>query len=215
MAFTDYPIKEVVLLTPAMLGWTLGMECKRVRVDEALVYLTYATKVWSRQRRTPVEDLDKLAEQWKDTILKLLLSHNRETADMADYKMDELFSALCGMPISQVREFYELFYQKMKTDDRAPYFLWKMVEKWKDEAVKVGKEIEGKIIQAEMAQELAKILEPKLSPQLEEALKNSLKWRSEETLTKIKDFVESGKTPKLAGKESCLFIELDKEQIML
>ena len=96
-----------------------------------------------------------------------------------------------------------------------PYFIWKTVEHWKEQAVGVSQGMESKMLPAELAGELANVLEPVLSPQLRQALTDSLKWKSSEVLEKIGAAVEAGEKPKLRGRESCLFLEVGGSKTML
>jgi hypothetical protein len=207
-------VKETVSMVPLLVEifriHLLGKKAK-----ELAVALTYETCHPSRKRRKPVENLREFANQWKEVLVKLSLSHTRESVDQADYRMDDLFTGLYAMPVKQVREFYDLLLAELKSDESVPYFIWKTVEHWKEQAVGVSQDVEAKMLQAELAGELAAVLEPILSPQLKEALTESLKWKSAETLTKVRSAVQAGEKPKLRGRESCLFLEVAGTEIML
>jgi len=79
----------------------------------------------------------------------------------------------------------------------------------------VSQETEAKMLQAEMAVELANMLEPALQPQLKQALADSLKWKPPEVLEKIRGAVSTGNRPSLRGRESCLFLEVGGNEFML
>ena len=162
-----------------------------------------------------MDDLRGFAKQWKEVMVKLAMSHTKEGIDQADYKMDDLFNGLIAMPVKQVREFYDLLLSELKSDKNVPYFIWKTVETWKETAVGVSQETEAKMLQAEMAGELANMLEPALQPQLKQALADSLKWKSSEVLEKIRGAVSTGNRPSLRGRESCLFLEVGGNEFML
>ena len=162
-----------------------------------------------------MDDLRGFAKQWKEVMVKLTMSHTKEGIDQADYKMDDLFNGLIAMPVKQVREFYDLLLSELKSDKNVPYFIWKTVETWKETAVGVSQETEAKMLQAEMAGELANMLEPALQPQLKQALADSLKWKSSEVLEKIRGAVSTGNRPSLRGRESCLFLEVGGNEFML
>ena len=207
-------VKETVSLVPFL------VELFRIHfVDEKAkklaVALTQETCHPSRKRRKSMENLSEFARQWKDVLVKLSISHTREGIDQADYRTDDLFTGLYAMPVKQVREFYDLLLTELKSDESVPYFIWKTVEHWKEQAVGTSQDVEAKMLQAELAGELATVLEPILSPQLKEALADSLKWKSAETLTKARSAVDAGEKPKLKGRESCLFLEVTGMEIML
>jgi hypothetical protein len=207
-------VKESVMMVPIVVGlWRIISLDKKV--ENLAVALTQETCHPSRKRREPMENLSEFARQWKDVLVKLSISHTREDVDQADYNMEDLFTGLFAMPVKQVREFYDLLLSELKSDESVPYFIWKTVEHWKEQAVGVSQDVEAKMLQAELAGELAAVLEPILSPQLKEALAESLKWKSAETLTKVRSAVEAGEKPKLRGRESCLFLEVAGTEIML
>jgi hypothetical protein len=179
------------------------------------VSLMYETIHPSRKRRQKVEDMDKFAEQWKEVLLAFATAHTREQLDAADYRTEDLFKGILNMPVGQVREFFNLLLEKLKADDRVPYYLWFSLEKWKEKAVGVAEDVEAKVLQAELAGELAGLLEPALSGQLRQALQESLKWKSADVLARIKAAVESGQEVRMTGRESCLFLEFGGEKVML
>ena len=185
------------------------------KVESLALCLNYETCHPSRKGRRQMEDLNGFARKWKDVLMKLTLSHTREGMDWADYSMEDLFSELLVLPVKQVREFYDLLLAELKGDQGVPFFIWKTVEHWKEQAVGVSQDVEAKMLQAELAGELAEMLEPALKPQLKQALADSLKWKSGETLGKIQAAVGAGHKLGLKGRESCLFLDVDGDQIML
>jgi len=207
-------IKETVRLTPMVI------QIMRPHIQDNHAYelgrlLTKLTCHPNRERRKPVDNLRDFAQQWKEVLVKLTMSHTKEGIDQADYKMDDLFNGLIAMPVKQVREFYDLLLAELKSDENVPYFIWKTIEAWKEKAVGVSQETEARMLQAELAGELANILEPDLKPQLKQALADSLKWKSPEVLEKIHGVVSTGSRPSLRGRESCLFLEVGGEEFML
>jgi hypothetical protein len=207
-------VKEAVMTVPTVVGLWRAVSLHK-KVEDLAVTLTLETRHPSRKRRKPMENLNEFARQWKDVLLKLSLSHTKEGIDQADYRMEDLFAGLLAMPVKQVRQFYDLLLSELKSDESVPYFIWKTVEHWKEKAVGVSQDVEANMLQSELATDLAAILEPVLSPQLKEALAGSLKWKPGEVLEKIKAAVEAGEKPKLRGRESCLFLEIGKSEIML
>lgn len=207
-------VKDIVRLTP-MVVQIMRPHIQDSKSWETGFFLTSLTQRPSRKRRKPVDDLRGFARQWKEVMVKLTMSHTKEGIDQADYKMEDLFNGLIAMPVKQVREFYDLLLSELKSDESVPYFMWKTVEAWKETAVGVSQETEAKMLQAEMAGELANMLEPALQPQLKQALADSLKWKPPEVLEKIRGAVSTGNKPSLRGRESCLFLEVDGKEFML
>jgi hypothetical protein len=207
-------VKETVRLTPVVVQ-IMRPHIQDDKAYELGRYLTGQTCHPTRKRRKPVDDLKEFAKRWKEVLVKLTMSHTKEGIDQADYKMDDLFNGLIAMPVKQVREFYDLLLSELKSDEHVPYFIWKTVGAWKETAVGVSQETEAKMLQAEMAGELANMLEPALQPQLKQALADSLKWKSSEVLEKIRGAVSTGNRPSLRGRESCLFLEVGGNEFML
>jgi uncharacterized protein (DUF2267 family) len=207
-------IKEAVRLTPVVVQ-LMRHHIQNDQAHKLGCHLTYQTCHPTRKRRKLVDNLGEFARQWKEVMVKLATSHSKEGIDQADYKMDDLFNGLIAMPVKQVREFYDLLLSELKSDEHVPYFIWKTVETWKETAVGVSQETEAKMLQAEMAGELANMLEPALQPQLKQALADSLKWKSSEVLEKIRGAVSTGSKPSLRGRESCLFLEVGGNEFML
>jgi hypothetical protein len=207
-------IKDIVRLTPIVVQ-IMRPHIQDSKSWETGFFLTSLTQRPSRKRRKPVDDLRGLAKQWKEIMVKLTMSHTKEGIDQADYKMEDLFNGLIAMPVKQVREFYDLLISELKSDENVPYFIWKTVETWKEMAVGVSQETEAKMLQAEMAGELANMLEPALQSQLKQALADSLKWKPPEVLEKIRGAVSTGNRPSLRGRESCLFLEVGGNEFML
>ena len=207
-------VKDVVRLTP-MVVQIMRPHIQDGKSWETGFFLTSLTRRPSRKRRKPVDDLKGFAKQWKEVMVKLTMSHTKEGIDQADYKMEDPFNGLIAMPVKQVREFYDLLLSELKSDESVPYFMWKTVEAWKETAVGVSQETEAKMLQAEMAVELANMLEPALQPQLKQALADSLKWKPPAVLEKIRGAVSTGNRPSLRGRESCLFLEVGGNEFML
>lgn len=207
-------VKETVSLVPLLVE-IFRVHLLDEKARKLAVALTYETSHPSRKRRKAMENLSEFAKQWKDVLVKLSISHTREGIDQANYRTEDLFTGLYAMPVKQVREFYDLLVSELKSDESVPYFIWKTVEHWREQAVGMSQDVEAKMLQADLAGELAAVLEPILSPQLKEALEDSLKWKSAETLTKVRSAVKEGEKPKLKGRESCLFLEVAGTEIML
>lgn len=185
------------------------------RIRDLGVSLMYETLHPSRKRRQRVENLDAFAEQWKGVLLALGTAHTKEQLDAADYHTEDLFKGVLSMPVEQVRKFFDLLLEKLKTDGRVPYYIWCCLEKWKEKAAGVAQDVEARVLQAELAGELAGLLEPALSAQLRQSLQESLKWKSADVLGRIKAAVEGGQEVRMTGRESCLFLEFGGERVML
>ena len=186
--------------------------------SDAIVLLQWP--IWSRTKRSPMTktEMSALVDQWHAGIRAAALAHDRESFDRAEWKSEDLMRQLFDAPIRQVREFYRLLVERLKADPSIPFWLWSTYEIHAT-AVKHAAKPEdrpGVRLRDDIAQQIAQAVAPMLLDQLPEALANSLRWRGDESLQRVKKAVDSGEhVPRLKGKESCLFLEVGDEVVMI
>ncbi|HSZ58664.1 MAG TPA: hypothetical protein VK797_23550 [Tepidisphaeraceae bacterium] len=161
---------------------------------------------FSTKARTPM-DVNKLADQWIDAVVKMCLSHDKADYDAADAQADTLLRPILAAPIKQVREFYHLLLQKMRDEKRVPFLVWVSFEAWGEFAVKDAPDQGVKRLKAKLAADLAELVKEPVAEQLPKAIARALKWRDPEQLKEVKAAVEAGAKPKLVGRQSCLYLE--------
>lgn len=164
---------------------------------------------WSHKRRIKV-NVNELADAWIKSIVAMCLSHDRDGYDEADAQADKLLSPLLAAPVAQVREFYFALLAKMKEDKRVPYLVIMAYEAWGEALVKNAPDEGVKRLKKKLAQEIVDLAELQVRDQWSEAMKRALMWRDPETLEKVKERLEAGEKPKVAGRQSCLFLELGR-----
>lgn len=174
---------------------------------------------FSRRKRVPMtkEEMTALVDKWHAGIRGVALAHDRESLDRSEWKSEDHMRPLFDAPRKQVREFYKLLVARLKADPSIPYWLWSAFDL---HASLVGtvtkKEKPGLTLRDDVAQQIAQAVAPMILDQLPEALANSLRWRDKESLEKVNAAVKSGQhIPKLRGKESCLFLEVGEEVVMI
>lgn len=187
-------------------SWRAGFT--KIKNLETLMY--YGLEVWSRRKKMPI-DVPALVAEWKRIIVVLCTAHTKDEIDKAEYQMDELLTPILKAPVAQLREFYGQLRDALKEDERIPFFIWSMFNAWGavmvDEASDVSK---AKALRKKLASEIAEMVEPTIKPDITAAVVGALMWRNPETLEEIKSDLKAGATPRLRGRESCLFLVTTK-----
>lgn len=174
--------------------------------------LWYGNKHHSRRNLKPM-DVETLVTRWKEVIIDLCLSHDKEGRDRADFQTDELLGPILTAPVAQLREFAKKLTGSLKEDQRVPWLVWSVFEKWTEEIVMKGEDKGIIELKKELAKEVAELAEKGLSSSdWVEAIAGALRWRSPTQLEEVKEGLKKGAKPRLKGRESCLFLSVDTEQ---
>jgi len=183
------------------------------KIDDWGCLLQYTNKNPGTRRKTPV-NVKALVKAWVEAVLGMTLAHEKKKLDEWEYSLNELLTPLLTAPVKQVREFYHELCVALQANKKVPFFVWQLFASWgkylddaPDEGViELKKEIAGRI---------ARLVEPDVTPQLAEVIANALQWRDPKTLKKIEKAAKSGQKARLTGKESCLFLCVGDETVML
>jgi hypothetical protein len=186
-------------------GWTF---------DTVRAFLMYAVEHPSRRRRTPV-DVTVMVDRWMPIVKGLATAHEKGDVDKCEFAMDEHLTPLLAAPIKQVREFYTALVGRLKADPEIPFFVWAAFEGWGDVILKNAPDGDVKVLKTQLAAQIAEMVEEDVKPDLKTAIAGALQWRSSETLEKVKTAVEKGGKARMVGRESCLFLEVAGETVML
>ncbi len=187
----------------------------RFRLSEVGFYLRYAIEHPTTKRRTLV-DVDALVAKWKDVLVGLSTAHTREEWEAADYAMDDIFGPILRMPVAQLREFVPKLGEALKADPRVPFFVWQGLHGLSEVVLKTAKADTDMVeLKVALAREIAEMAERSVRGDLGEALVNALKWRDEDQLKKVKAALEKGGEAQLTGRQSCLYLEVAGEKVML
>lgn len=156
-------------------------------------------------------NVDEMVSKWTAAIVGMATAHDKDSYDSHDAKADELMTPILSAPIKQVREFYKKLRAALRADPRVPMLVWMGFEAWGEVMVK-GAEDDASIkrLKNKLAGEIADLVEMEVQDQIPEAIKRALRWRDPETLQEVKEALQEGAKPKLVGRQSCLFLELDK-----
>lgn len=184
------------------------------KINEFLSLVEYASAVPSRKPRTPV-NVEQLVVDWKAIIMGMALSHSKKEIDEWEFKLNDLLEPFLKAPVKQIREFCAQLVASLENDQSVPFFISKSVRCYVELIVEKAKDTEVIELKKEIAGRIAHAVEGDLQPQWVEAITNALMWRDPATLRKIEKAVKAGGKPKLVGKESCLFLQVDGETVML
>lgn len=220
----DKPISDIGVRRLSFTLYDLGRnaldwrQCKTLK--SKLMWLWYASQHPSRGRGKnrkgkPSINIQDMVKQWTEMVFHLTLSHDKKTIDEWEFKLNELMLPLLKCPVKELRAFYSQLILALKNDARIPFFVWRLFEVWGDTMLKDAPDEAVIVLKKEMAGRIAALVEPDVSPQLGEAIANALQWRDPSTLKKIEKGLKKGCKAKLVGKESCLFLQVDDEIVML
>lgn len=164
------------------------------------------------RRKRPRMDIDALVARWKPVIVGLATAHDKDEADRFESQLNECLSPILTAPIRDVREFARRLVTALKEDPAVPFLVWRAYEIWVSEFVAKAGDGDLITLKADIAQEIAALVEEDLKPQLSTALVHALQWRSPEKLQQVKAVAEqekaAGRPARLRGRESCLFLEM-------
>lgn len=161
-------------------------------------------------------DIETSADQWVDAMARLCNSHQKHERDQADFDLDQLFTPILTAPVAQLREFAKVLAIKLKAHSGIPYWIWSCYEEVLEKVILTRADEEAIELKVSLAREIAVMAERGLeSEDWVGAITNALKWRPPETLERVKGALVQGKKPKLTGKESCLFLDVEDVRVML
>jgi hypothetical protein len=193
--------------------WDVG--CRKLRtLGLLLAYDDRRIRDGSRggRRRTRIVDIDGLVASWVDVLVGLTTAHDAQGHDGADFRTDELLGPLLVAPIADVRAFAERLAGKLEADPRVPYMVWRGYKRLVlpiFENRPVGDQVQ---LRADLAREVALMAERGIDRgELVDAIAGALQWRGPQTLGAVKEGLQAGRKPRIRGRESCLFLELDGE----
>ena len=228
-ALCDYTLPTTAR-SEALSIWELVQFCKKAPFEMALeasgkgyvftlkdfvALLMCASKYPGRGKRRPPMDIPYMVNKWVQIVKGLTMSHDKPTVDRVEYDSELFLIPILEAPIKQVRAFYADLVTALKRDPEIPFFVWSWFEIWGEAIMKNVPDGEVKALQTQLAEQVATLVEKDVQPDLRAALVGALKWRNPEALQRMKVAVEDGGKPRLVGRESCLFLEVADEVVML
>jgi len=183
-------------------------------LNNPLSLMAYQARYPSRRRRIPV-DVTTMVQRWVPVIRGIATGHDKDTVDGCEFQLEELLTPMLTAPVKQLREFYAQLVDALKADPTIPWFIWSTFEAWGEEVLSKAPDDDVKELKADLAREVAELVERDVMPDVKEAIAGALRWRSPERLAEIRDKVKGGHKPRLRGRESCLFLHVDGTEVML
>jgi hypothetical protein len=185
-------------------------------LDDLRMWLMYAVEHPHRggkkgtRKPTMTDDQRRaLVQAWIPIIRGLATAHDKATVDKCEFDMETHLMPMLSAPVKQLRQFYNELVEALKADKTIPFFVWAMFQSWGDVILKEASDEDVRGLKKELAGEIAELVEKDVAPDVPKAIAAALQWRSPETLTKVRDAVKAGAKPKLVGKESCLFLQVE------
>jgi len=172
-------------------------------------WVRYGTEVWSRKRKIPM-DIEKLVVARVPIVRGLSTAHSKDEIDRCEFEAETHLAPLLTAPVKQLREFYAQLCTALRTDPTIPMFVWTAFDAWHEAVVKVAPDEHVRELKTALATEVAELVEKDVMPDIKEALIGALKWRGAEALTEVRDAVKSGAKPRVRGRESCLFLQVPR-----
>ena len=216
------PIREAILLSYEM--WRFRDHIIQGRLLENLRWnMRYQHIHPSRKRRMKV-DVDALVKTWTDVIAKFCSAHDKDDLDLAETEIEKLLQPILTAPVRDLRSFYQKLVDTLKADSRIPFFAWRAFETWHELDIKKAPDEDIKQLRRDLAEEIANMVEDEVKGDLREAMINALMWRNPQKLEQMKETIqegkESGRKPRMKGRESCLFLQIedakgDVQEVML
>jgi hypothetical protein len=177
--------------------------------NEVGVLCWYSNQHPSRSRRKAM-NVDKVVDLWRKAIVGLAVAHDKDDADRWEAGIEECLTPMLTAPVKQIREFSDKLMENLKADPEVPYLVWRAYEVW-HAMMKKAPDDGIKELRRDLATQIVDLVEMDVKQQLPEAMVRALMWRSPEKLEEVKKVVESekaaGRSVKLRGRESCLFLE--------
>ena len=181
----------------------------KLNLDTLRMFLMYATEHPSRRKRVSIMDVNAMVEKWVPIIRGLATGHNKATVDQCEFDSEEHLLPLTAAPVKQLREFYKALCDHLEADPTIPFFVWRAFRTWADVILDKLPDGSVKQLRGDLARKVADLVEAQVQPDLNAALVGALQWRDAASLEKMAAAVKAGAKPRMRGRESCLFLEVD------
>lgn len=196
--------------------WVYGVREPLINLGLLMAYAHACNRTTHSRRVRKVDDIDGLVDAWHEVLLALATVHDHETRARADHRTDELLTPLLTAPIGQVREFVQKLARRLREDERVPFMVWSSFERVVTPVVLKGPDGETLSLRKGLAEEIAVQVEQLMDrADLVKAIAGALQWRPPTALERVKKSLDTGTMPRITGRESCLFLEVGDEMVVL
>jgi hypothetical protein len=192
--------------------WHIG--CKPIRTLALL--LEYADQHPGRGSKRVPMDNDAMVSKWVESIVGLSTGHSHAAHTAADHETDEMLLPMLSAPIAQIRTFAVKLGEALERDERVPFMVWSGYRRIVEPLILKSQDGEVLELKKQLASEIAEMTERGLDrAELVQAIAGALQWRNPNSLARVKGALEAGEKPKIKGRESCLFLEVGGEMVVL
>lgn len=161
-------------------------------------------------------DIEHMVSIWVETVVGLSTRHTHAEYTEADHTTDDLLGPLLTAPIKDIRAFATRLGKALEADERVPFMVWSGFQRVVLPILEQRPDGEVIALKKDLAAQVAELAEKGLDRgDLVQAMAGALQWRSPEALTKVKGALEAGEKPRIKGRESCLFLEVAGERVVL
>lgn len=209
----DLYIRGIPRAEPAWLEWSAricdGSAAFHLSQLGCLVHYADQNNKGSRKRRVRM-NVDVLLESWQRLVVGLATAHSKDEADRFEAAVEECLNPILAAPVSQIRTFAFALAARLEADPKVPYLVHRSFSAWV-EMMKDAPDEEVKELKTALAREIVDMVEDDARRDLPTAMVRALQWRNSDDLEKVKGVVASekaaGRSVRLRGRESCLFLE--------
>lgn len=193
--------------------WEIGLQ--KLRDLRALLLYAHLRPHTGRKRR-PSVDVDYMVGKWVDVFVGLSTAHSHAEFTDADHETDEILLPMFSAPVAQIREFAQKLGARLESDERIPFMVWSGYRRVVEPVLLKAPDGDVLALKKHLAAEIAEMAEKGLDrAELVEAIAGALQWRPPESLEKVKTALAAGEKPRIKGRESCLFLEVGGERVVI
>jgi hypothetical protein len=214
-------IRTAVICAPE---WSVNMSENRGYgghyIEKFCVLLWYACCVHKGQghKKIIMKNPNTLLDLWENLIVGLSTAHSKDDRDQHEHDIDDALSPILSAPVKQIREMFGELVDRLKANEKVPFYTWRSIEIWYEKVVLPAKAEKIIKLKTKLATEIANLVEEDVKADIGEALIGALMWRDEKTLTAMKEIltepegekVETKVKRKTVGRQSCIFLTVQK-----
>lgn len=178
----------------------------------------FENKFKGRKRHMTEEELRQLARDYLVFALRFAQVKTKEEYDALDYRGQDFLEKMMKMTKKNRERHMSILEEMAEQDPDCPYYLKEQIKQRRMLYRLFPKEPLGVTIgldeRKQLAQEVAAMIEPQLKESVVKAVADALAWREKPVLEKLKAKVTK-EAVTLKGRESCIFLEVGQEELML
>ena len=211
----NFTMRDAIFVVPQIIEYSVAPVVLKP-FHTVAVLLKYGIMVKSRGRKKKPMDVEHMVNLWREVVIRLITSHSKEERDKADFQSDELLGPILVAPVADLRRFVVQLSEALQADERVPFFVWSSFDQWTQDVILKSLDAGPAALKTELAREIAELVEKQLpAADIAQAIAGALQWRPAEDLVKVKANLEKGATPRIQGRQSCLFLEVGGAFVML